>query len=148
MSEGLIGRLTADELDAVLLHEREHVRTFEPLVRAAYDSASQVFFYIPIVRWWSQRRLEDSELRADRAALKHLGPRPVASALWVLGGSSPAVQGVAAFGGVAQLRVAQVLGDPLPTRAPGLSLVVVSGMGTYLAFSVASCLLQAAQHVI
>ena len=147
VSEGLIRRLAAEELDAVLLHEREHVRTFEPLIRAAYDSASEVFFYVPLVRWWSRRRLEDSELRADRVALESLGPRPVAAALWALGGST-AVKGAAAFGGVAELRVAQLLGDPLPKRMPGLSLVAISGMGTYLAFQVASCLVQAAQHLM
>lgn len=148
VSEGLIGRLTADELDAVLLHEREHARTFEPLVRAAHESASEVLFYIPLVRWWSRRRLEDSELRADRVALAHLGPRPLASALWALGGTSTGIRGVAAFGGVAELRVAQVLGDPLPARAPGFSLLAISGLGAYLAFQVASCLVEAAQQLI
>ncbi|HLQ62028.1 MAG TPA: M56 family metallopeptidase [Candidatus Acidoferrales bacterium] len=147
VSEGLVGRLGADELDAVLLHEREHVRNFEPLVRAAHDSASEVFFYVPLVRWWSRHRLEDAELRADRAALDRLGPRPVAAALWALGRST-VTQGAAAFGGVAELRVAQVLGDPLPARAPGWPLVAISGMGGYLAFQVASCLVQAAQRLI
>jgi hypothetical protein len=147
VSEGLVSRLGPDELDAVLLHEREHARTFEPLIRAAHEAAAEVFFYIPLVRWWSGRRLEDAELRADRVALARLGPRPVAAALWVLG-ERTAVQGAAAFGGVAELRVAQVLGDPLPARTPGLALVAISGMGTYLAFQVASCLVQAAQRLI
>ena len=147
VSEGLINRLRPDELDAVLLHEQEHVRTFEPLIRAAHETASDVFFYVPLVRWWSQRRLEDSELRADRVALERLGPKPVAAALLALGRST-AIQLVAGFGGVAELRVAQVLGDALPTRAPGLPLVAISGMGTYLALQVASCLVQAAQHLV
>lgn len=147
VSEGLVSRLGPDELDAVLLHEREHVRTFEPLIRAAHEAAAEVFFYMPLVRWWSRRRLEDSELRADRVALERLGPRPVAAALWALGRST-AMRGAAAFGGVAELRVAQVLGDPLPARTPGLPLVAISGMGTYLAFQVASCLVQAARHLV
>ena len=147
VSEGLLSRLREDELDAVLLHEHEHVRTFEPALRAALDSASEVFFYVPLVRWWSRRRVEDSELRADRVALERLGPRPVAAALWALGGSA-AGKGVAAFGGVADLRVAQVLGDRLPARAPGLPLVGISAMGSYLAFQVASCLVQATQRLM
>ena len=147
VSDGLVRRLGAQELDAVLLHEQEHVRSLEPLVRAVLDSASEVFFYVPLLRWWTQRRLEDSELRADRAALERLGPRPVAAALWALGDGT-AVQGVAAFGGLARLRVAQVLGDPLPRRVPGLALVLISGMGIYFAFQVASCLTQAAQHLV
>ena len=147
VSDGLVRRLSAEALDAVLLHEREHVRSLEPLVRAGLDSASEVFFYIPLLRWWSQHRLEESELRADRVALDRLGPRPVAAALWALG-SSTAVRGAAAFGGVARLRVAQVLGDPLPARAPGLSLIAISGMGTYFALQAASCLVQAAGRLI
>lgn len=148
VSDGLILRLTEDELDAVLLHEREHVRTFEPLVRAAYEAASEVFFYIPLVRWWSHHRLEDSELRADRAALERLGRQSLASALWAMGTSTTAIPGVAAFGGAAELRVAQVLGDPLPARAPGLSLLTISALGAFLAFQVATCLVEGAQHLI
>jgi hypothetical protein len=147
VSEGLVLKLRPDELDAVLLHEQEHARTFEPLIRGALDSASEVFFYVPLLRWWTRRRLEDSELRADRVALERLGPRPVAGALWALGRSA-AIGGAAGFGGVAELRVAQLLGDPLPARAPALPLVAVSAMGTYLAFQVASCLVQAAQHLM
>jgi Zn-dependent protease with chaperone function len=146
VSEGLVNRLRPEELEAVLLHEQEHVRSFEPLTRTAHETASEVFFYVPLVRWWSRRWLEDSELRADRVALERLGPRPVAAALWALGGTV-AMRGVAGFGGVAELRVAQVLGDALPTRAPGLPLVAISGMGTYLALQVASCLIQAAQRL-
>src|SRR6266536_4704332 len=85
VSETLVSRLGPNELDAVLLHEGEHVRTFEPRVRAAHEAAAEVFFYMPLVRWWSRRRLEDSELRADRVALERLGPKPVAAALWALG---------------------------------------------------------------
>jgi hypothetical protein len=102
---------------------------------------------MPLVRWWSRRRLEDSELRADRVALERLGPKPVAAALWALGRST-AIRGAAAFGGAAELRVAQVLGDPLPRRTPGLVLVAISGMGAYLAFQVASCLVPAARLLI
>lgn len=148
VSDGLIGRLTEDELDAVLLHEREHVRTFEPLVRAAYEAASEVFFYIPLIRWWSHHRLEDSELRADRVALELLGPQPLASALWTMGASTTAIQGAAAFSGAPELRVAQVLGDPLPTRAPSFSLLTISGLGAFMAFQVASCLVEGAQHLL
>jgi hypothetical protein len=56
--------------------------------------------------------------------------------------------GAAAFAGVAQLRVAQVLGDPVPARAPGLALVAISALGIYLAFQVAACLVQATHHFV
>jgi len=143
----VVRNFDGEELDAILLHEQDHARRFEPLVRAAYDAAARVFFYVPLVRWWSRRSIEDAELRADRAALDRLGRRPVAAALWALGGS-PSIQGTAAFGGVAELRVAQVLGDPLPRRAPEWSLLSASTMGICLAFQVAFCLVQGAQHLL
>ena len=146
ISAGVVERLTGEELDAVLLHEREHARQWEPLVRAAWDAAAYVFFYLPVVSWWARRRMEDSELGADRAAFERLGQRPLAAALWRLGGSA-SIAGVAGFGEVADLRVAQVLGDPLPRRKPGMSLVTVSGVGLYLALQAASCLGQSAQHL-
>ena len=147
LSEGLVRTIADEELDAILLHEQDHLRRFEPLVRAAYDAAAHVFFYVPLLRWWSRKRIEDAELRADRAALDKLGPRPVAAALWALG-RSPLLQGTAAFGGVAELRVAQILGDPLPRRAPGWSLMAISTMGVYLALQAASCLVQGTQHLV
>ena len=139
VSDGLVRQLGSEELQVVLLHEREHARRLEPLVRSALQAAAEVFFYVPIVRWWAERQIESSELRADRVAIKRLGRRPVAAALWALGGGAP-MRGTAAFGGVAELRVAQVLGDPLPRRAPNFSIVVLSAMGAYLALQVGSCL--------
>ncbi len=147
VSEGLVNQLGAAELDAVLLHEREHVRRFEPLVRAIHDSASEVFFYVPLVRWWSRRRLEESELRADRVALERLGPKPVAAALWALS-TSTALPAAAAFAGAAELRIAQLLGEPLPARVPGLLLLPISGLGACLALLLSSCLVHAAQRLI
>lgn len=146
VSEGVVRQLGEDELDAVLLHEQDHARRYEPLMRAAHDAAAQVFFYIPLLRWWARLQAENAELRADRAALKRLGPRPVAAALWALG-EGASLQGAAAFAGVASLRVAQLLGDPLPSRAPAASLMVISAMGLYLAFQVASCLVLLALRV-
>src|SRR5207245_1323744 len=96
---------------AVLLHERRHLREREPVVRAACEAAAQVLVFFPLARWWSRRRIEEAELRADQAALRRVGPRPVAAALFRLGSTVPAA---AAFAGDTELRVAQLLGDPLP----------------------------------
>ena len=146
ITEGALRCLGPAELDVVLMHEQDHVRRHEPFVRAAYQAATDVFFYVPILRWLAQRRIEESELRADRAALQRLGRRPVAAALWALGRGA-VLQGAAAFAGVAELRVAQVLGDPLPRRSLTFSTVAASGMGLYLALQVASCLLPAIQRL-
>jgi Zn-dependent protease with chaperone function len=146
VSDSLAPALDEAETKAVLIHEHDHARRFEPLRRAALRAAAEVFFYLPLVRWLGDRRLELSELRADRVALEQLGPRPLAGALWALGNAA-ILPGMAAFGGAAELRVAQVLGEPLPKRSLRASTIVVSAMGGYLALQVGSCLVQAVTHL-
>jgi Zn-dependent protease with chaperone function len=146
VTDALAEFLYPTEIDAVLLHEREHVRWREPLLRAALHAAGEVLFYLPLVRWLAQCRLEESELRADRAVLDRLGPKPLAGALWVLG-DGPALQGAAAFGSAAQLRVAQVLGEPVQRCRLACSTVAISAMGGYVAFQAASCAAQALAHL-
>jgi Zn-dependent protease with chaperone function len=134
VSDGLAEQLDERELEAVLLHERQHLYEREPVVRAACEAAAQVLVFFPLARWWSRRRIEEAELRADQAALRRVGPRPVAAALFRLGSSAPAA---AAFAGDTELRVAQLLGDPLPRRRPAASTVLTSLIGVPFAVMVA-----------
>ena len=59
VTPALIDRLGAPELDAVLLHERHHANHREPLRRAFAKAATDVFFFIPLLSWWADRRLEE-----------------------------------------------------------------------------------------
>jgi hypothetical protein len=138
VSEGLVEELNDHELDAVLLHERHHVRELEPMARAASEAAAEVLFLCPIVRWWSRRRIEEAELRADQAAVRVVGPRPVAAALYRLSCTMPAET---AFAGGADMRVAQLLGDPLPLRRPGAWTIASSLLGLPVAVAVAGCVI-------
>lgn len=141
VSAGLVTSLRPDELDAVLLHEHHHSRRHDPLRNAARRAAADVCFYAPIVQWWARHQHENAELRADRAAVQGIGRRSLAGALWVAGtGSAP--RGTAAFGGLAELRTMQVLGDPLPRRTPAGSQWMTSTFGLTLCLGVASCLAQ------
>lgn len=141
VSRGLLTRLGADELDAVLLHENCHRRWRDPLWLAMMRAAADVCFYVPLVAWLANHARENAELRADRYALRKTGRRALAHALWTVGTESlsPGV----AFSGAAELRAAQVLGDPLPDRHPTLSLWLGSGTGLLAAFSLAWCVSQA-----
>jgi len=62
VTPAIVDRLGAPELDAVLLHERHHADHREPLRRAFVKAATDVFFFIPLLSWWAERRLEESEL--------------------------------------------------------------------------------------
>jgi beta-lactamase regulating signal transducer with metallopeptidase domain len=135
----IIERLRDRELDAVLLHEQHHARRRDPLRRAILRAAADVYFYLPVLRWWAERQLAQSELAADRVAIERLGPRAVAGAISrVASGTCP--RGAAAFSGAAELRVAQVLGDPIHPEPVSFGLWASSGAGWLLVLSFAWCL--------
>ncbi len=136
VSEGLAEQLGDQELEAVLLHERQHIRDREPVVRAACEAAAEVLVFLPLARWWSQRRIEAAELRADRAALCRVGARPVAAALYRLGSAIPAA---ASFAAGSELRVPQLLGDPLPPQRPAAWTIATSLLGFPFAVAVVGC---------
>jgi len=146
ISRGVSDRLSDHELAAVLTHEVEHASSFDPIRRAAWRSAAEVFFFMPFFSWLTMRRIEASELRADRRAIDKLGPKPVASALWSLG-SVGLAGAVAAFSGTVELRTAQLLGDPLPRRAPSGSLIAISLAGLAFALAVMACAAQVVGHL-
>ena len=138
VTPALIDRLGAPELDAVLLHERHHADHREPLRRAFVKAATDVFFFIPLLSWWAERRLEESELAADRAAIARLDRRTVGRALWHAAVQQP--EALPAFGGSTEARVAQLLGEPVVSRPPSASLWFASVAGSILVVSIAVCL--------
>ena len=147
VSDGLARCLPPAELRAVLIHELDHATRREPLLRAATRSAADVLFYAPAVRWWCRWLAAKSELRADRAAIDAVGRSAVARALITLAGDAR-LYGAAAFAGIARLRVAQVLGEPLPPQTPELSVLGITGAGFYLAFVVTACLVNVALRLV
>lgn len=140
ISRGLLGGLRPVELDAILLHEFHHRRHRDPLRYAVAAAARDVCFYLPLVGWLAGHQRENAELRADRAAMERAGRHAVAGALWSLGTAveSPAL---ASFAGAAELRVAQLLRDPLPRRRPARSLVLASVAGTLLSLVATTCVI-------
>ena len=138
LSLGLCSRLNAEQLQAVLLHELDHAARREPLRRVAMRAATEVALFLPILGWLRERRTERSELRADRRAIARLGPRTVALALWALD-SRPGTAAFPAFAGAARLRVAQLLGDPIPRPRPHPSMLLASLMGALFAVAIVNC---------
>lgn len=141
VSRGLVDQLRPTELDAVLLHEGHHSRRRDPLRYVVTVALKDVCFYLPVLAWLVGYQRENAELRADRAAMDGTGRRPLAGALWALGTSAD-VPAMAAFSGAAELRAAQVLGDPLPPRRPARSLVLASAIGLLSLAATAGCLAQ------
>ena len=139
VSEGLAVALDDAELEAVLLHEHDHLHRREPLRRAVRRAATWGFFYIPILRWWGRYQADRSELRADRLALSRVTPQVLARALLRADWATPSLHAATAFAGAAEARVAQILGDPLPPSRPGRRLWALSVAGIGLALWATDC---------
>ena len=141
VSRGLLESASPEELEAVLVHERYHVRNLDPLKVVLARALARGLFFLPALRELERRYVAGRELAADQRALSRCGRRPVASALLkaVRGPSWPELSTAAAIGGpeLLDVRVAQLeaggpppLG-PLPRRAlvvsaAGLGLVLLS----------------------
>jgi Zn-dependent protease with chaperone function len=69
MSRGLVALLTFDELSALLIHEREHLRQRDPMKVAVGRLMTSAVFFVPAVGALYRRYLVEKELAADAAAI-------------------------------------------------------------------------------
>jgi beta-lactamase regulating signal transducer with metallopeptidase domain len=147
VTSAMVASLADQEVDAVLVHEAEHAHRRDPLRRLAGRAAADVLFWLPLVGWWSRRRLEDAELAADRAAIRRVGRTPLARALRATAPPVAPAAG-AGFDGAGPARVTQLLGDPPPRRRPPLAACLLSALGLILAVSLAMCVGQGLSSAI
>ena len=111
LSTGLVAVLSVEELEAVLHHERYHVRNADTVKAVIARAAMSAFFFLPVLRHLGDRYLNGRELAADRAAVRATADRAIAGALFkVLDGPSwTDLEAAAALGGgVLDRRVAQL----------------------------------------
>jgi beta-lactamase regulating signal transducer with metallopeptidase domain len=81
VSRGLVESASADELSAVIEHERYHVQNLDPLKIMLARSLSAALFFLPALGALRARYIADCELAADRQAIARCGDRPLAGAL-------------------------------------------------------------------
>jgi Zn-dependent protease with chaperone function len=116
VTSALVDELTVGELAAVLAHEAEHLRAFDPARMLAARCGSIAFFWLPVAADLRDRYLVRKELAADRAAVTHVGARALGSALLKVSAQAPL--GTAAFGdGTLNLRVDALLHRPIDLPA-------------------------------
>lgn len=82
LSRGLVEQLSTDELEAVVAHERYHVRARDPLKLVVARAAARTCFFLPAVRHLVTRYLAGRELAADRHSVRDLGRPALAGALF------------------------------------------------------------------
>ena len=139
VTTGLLKVLSGPELEGVLRHERHHSERRHPLLRALLIGAGEVFFFLPILNWLFERMLDDAELAADRAAIRRVGYQAVAAALWRVGTPATQPRHAVGFGGAAELRVAQLLGEPMPARRPSARVWIHSLVGVGVCVQLGVC---------
>jgi hypothetical protein len=122
VSRGLAGVLAPAELEAVLHHERYHVRNWDTLKVVMARAAPAAFFFLPALGRLRDRYLAGRELAADRRAVAAVGERPLAGALYhVLERPAWSEFGAAAALGGAEfleMRVEQLESGREPALAP------------------------------
>ena len=134
ISRGLVETASAEELDAVLVHERYHVRNLDPLKVLLVRALPAALFYLPALRDLRSRYIAGRELAADRSALAKCGRRPLAGALLKVVETPrwPELSTAAAIGGadLLDVRIAQLeTGGEPPAAAIEPRLVALSAAG-------------------
>jgi Zn-dependent protease with chaperone function len=94
LSTGLLRRLTASEVAAVVAHEQAHQRARDPLMTAILDSLAKTFYWIPRATTWIAAAYSLRELSADAYATNsYRTTRALSSAFLKLNEVVPLAQG-------------------------------------------------------
>ena len=70
LPEGILGRLTREQLDAVVGHEMCHVRRRDNMTFAIHMVVETLFWFHPLVWWIGTRLVEEREQACDEAVLQ------------------------------------------------------------------------------
>jgi Zn-dependent protease with chaperone function len=145
VSRGLVESVSADELAAVLHHERYHVANYDPLKVVLARSIPDALFFLPALGELRGRYVAGRELAADRRAVRKTATTTVAGALFKVVGGPPEVDlaTAAAIGGDESLeaRVAQLESGaepPLRGVSRGRLAASVGGAGVLAWAAIAS----------
>ena len=127
-SEDLASRLDADELLAVLLHERHHQLTHAPARMIALAGLAAVVGQTDRGRAWLEQQRAGIEIAADRHAIGAGAERAaLARALLKLDAGAPTLS-LVGFASAVDLRVRALLDEPKPAPPPriGPSAMIVA----------------------
>jgi Zn-dependent protease with chaperone function len=77
ISSGLLSLMEEDEIEAVIEHEKYHLRHKDPLQMFLLSMLSVSMWYIPIFKWLSEKYNLIIELMADKHAISKVGKSDV-----------------------------------------------------------------------
>ncbi len=73
LSRGMMERLTPEQLEALLLHEKHHLENYDTLKTLLGKLIVSAFFFIPALHDVLKRYLIEKEIAADRSAIRQQG---------------------------------------------------------------------------
>ena len=135
ITSGLVDRLDDEELTAVLLHERHHLRRRDPLRYLALHTLATALFMAPLAaaaRDWAETRIE---LAADRAALQVVPRGALAGALVSALDARSVLTAAIASLSATEARIVQLTGHGGAPTVPVAATLATAGFaaGTTLA---------------
>jgi bla regulator protein BlaR1 len=141
LPEGLVERLTPAHVNALLAHERCHVRHHDNLAAAVHMAVEAIFWFHPLV-WWIERRMIDERERACDEAVLGAGSRPtdyaegiLAVCRWSLRSPVMCVSGVS--GSDLRLRIESILhGRLIRPMSAGRRLALLLAGATSIAIPI------------
>ncbi|WP_274028708.1 M56 family metallopeptidase [Streptomyces sp. MMBL 11-1] len=126
ISSGAVGLLSGGELDAVVEHERAHIRGHHHLVLAAAHAFTRVFPGVPLARHLQQQIPLLLEMAADDHALRRCSRGALAAAMFTLAAGEAPNGALAAGGRTVLVRLRRVLA-PAHRAHPALRCAVGTG---------------------
>jgi GWxTD domain-containing protein len=130
MPLGALAGLSAEQVEAILIHELAHIRRADYLVSVAQSLIEGLFFFHPAAWWISAVVRAEREFACDDVVVA-LRPdaRAYAAALTTLEQSRwpAAYAAAAANGGNLVRRIRRLLGEPAPARVPSARASALAG---------------------
>ncbi len=133
LSTGAVRGLSMAEVEAVLRHERAHLRRRDPLRLVVARALTAALPAVPLLGAFAATMPAAQELAADRAVLAAIGADALARALLKVGAAGGALRGplvaVGAFSDaeLADARIGQLLGEPVPRLSPSPRTLLAAG---------------------
>lgn len=109
LSSGALALLSGDEIDAVLAHERAHLRGRHHLVLAAAHTFARLYSGLPLARGVREQIPLLLEMAADDHALRRSSRQALASAMFTLAAGEAPNGALAAGGQTVLVRLKRVL---------------------------------------
>lgn len=141
LSLGMAAKLTPDELEALLLHEKYHMENHDPLKILLGKIVVSALLFIPILRAIFKHYLIEKEVAADQSAIRYQGhSHGIAGALYKMLVEKPvALNRLAAYGGDAiEYRIDYLTNADSPKRPaiPKFHLAISSLVIAFLIFAI------------